>query len=219
MRYPFFLALLLIVNYCFFKHTGRTMTTIEYPEKLRGTWKLHAEMHGVITKLMIFGLVAIFISGCSSSVRFTTAGASGISSKSSHKTSSAKVASKNSKGVNYGSIARNKSNGGTYEEETFSHTGETEGGYASYYGDQFDGRKTASGEIFDQNKLTAAHKTLPFGSIVRVTNMKNGKNVTVEITDRGPFAAGRIIDLSTAAARKIDMISDGVVPVELFVVK
>lgn len=194
------------------------MTTIEYPEKLRGTWKLRAEMHGIIAKLMIFGLVAIFISGCSSSVRFTAAGASGIS-KSGHKASSAKVATKNSKGVNYGSIARNKSNGGTYEEEAIPHTGETEGGYASYYGDQFDGKKTASGEIFDQNKLTAAHKTLPFGSIVRVTNMKNGKIVTVEITDRGPFAAGRIIDLSTAAARKIDMISDGVVPVELFVVK
>lgn len=86
-----------------------------------------------------------------------------------------------------------------------SHTGK-----ASYYADKFNGRKTASGEIFRNSKKIAAHKTLPFGTKVRVTNLKNGKTVKVRIADRGPFVAGRIIDLSKHAARKIDMVSQGV---------
>lgn len=94
-------------------------------------------------------------------------------------------------------------------------TGRTFRGLASYYGDEFNGRRTASGEIFDNNKMTAAHKTLPFGTLVRVTNQKNNLSVIVLINDRGPFVAGRIIDLSYAAARQIDMISDGVVEVEI----
>jgi len=92
-------------------------------------------------------------------------------------------------------------------------------GFASYYADKFDGRRTANGEIFDQSKLTAAHKTLPFGSIVEVENINNGLFVTVVINDRGPFVEGRIIDLSYAAAMKIGMINDGVVPVRLRILK
>jgi rare lipoprotein A len=88
-------------------------------------------------------------------------------------------------------------------------------GKASYYGNEFDGRKTANGEIFRQSKLTAAHRTLPFGTMVTVKNLANGRTVTVRITDRGPFAAGRIIDLSRAAAQAIDMIKQGVVAVEI----
>jgi rare lipoprotein A len=72
-------------------------------------------------------------------------------------------------------------------------------GHASYYADKFTGRKTASGRIFDNNKLTAAHKKLPFGTKVRVTNERNGKSVIVEITDRGPYVKGREIDLSRRA--------------------
>lgn len=71
--------------------------------------------------------------------------------------------------------------------------------HASYYGDRFNGRRTASGKIFNMNKLTAAHKKLPFGTIIKVTNPKNGKSVIVEITDRGPFVKGREIDLSKKA--------------------
>ena len=85
-----------------------------------------------------------------------------------------------------------------------------EGGKVTYYN---SGRKTASGKVDDKNKLTAAHKTLPFGTVVRVTNKKNGKTVDVEITDRGPFRPGRIIDLSVAAAKELDMMKAGVVPV------
>jgi rare lipoprotein A len=92
-------------------------------------------------------------------------------------------------------------------------------GYASYYADKFEGRKTASGDIFDQSKLTAAHKTLPFGTIVEVLNMNNGMTVSVIINDRGPFIAGRIIDLSYAAAKRLGMIQDGVVPVKLKILK
>lgn len=73
------------------------------------------------------------------------------------------------------------------------------GVHASYYGEKFNGRRTASGKIFNMNKLTAAHKKLPFGTIVKVTNLKNGKSVIVEITDRGPFVKGREIDLSKKA--------------------
>ena len=83
-------------------------------------------------------------------------------------------------------------------------------GKASYYANNFNGRKTASGETFRNSKLTAAHKTLPFGTKVKVTNLKNGKSVKVRINDRGPFVTGRIIDLSKKAAKKIDMVDEGV---------
>ena len=91
-------------------------------------------------------------------------------------------------------------------------------GFASWYGGRFHGRATASGEIFDTNELTAAHRTLAFGTLVRVQNVKNGRSVVVRINDRGPFVEGRVIDLSRAAARAIDMINDGVAPVRLEIV-
>ncbi len=91
---------------------------------------------------------------------------------------------------------------------------ETEG-YASWYGPDFQGKLTASGEIFDTNKFTAAHKSLPFGSIVKVTNLVNNKSVVVRINDRGPYVAGRIIDLTHAAAGAIGMLGDGVSKVKL----
>lgn len=88
-------------------------------------------------------------------------------------------------------------------------------GKASYYGKKWNGRKTASGEVFNTDSLTCAHKTLPFGTMLKVTNQKNGKSVIVRVTDRGPYIEGRIIDLSLAAATKIDMVHSGVVPVEI----
>jgi rare lipoprotein A len=96
--------------------------------------------------------------------------------------------------------------------------GYTEQGMASWYGLPFHGRKAANGEIFDMNELVAAHRTLTFGSIVRVTNMNNGLSVDVRIIDRGPFVAGRIIDLSQAAAKAIQMIGTGIAPVRIEVV-
>ncbi len=88
-------------------------------------------------------------------------------------------------------------------------------GSASYYGKQFHGRKTANGERFNMNAMTAAHRSLPFGTKVRVTNRNNGRSVIVRINDRGPYAHGRVIDLSQAAAKSIGMISSGVARVEI----
>jgi rare lipoprotein A len=93
--------------------------------------------------------------------------------------------------------------------------GYTEEGNASWYGNPFHGRRASNGEVYDMNKFTAAHRTLPFETMVRVTNLNNGKSTTVRITDRGPFVAGRIIDLSLAAAREIESVGPGVVPVRL----
>jgi rare lipoprotein A len=92
-------------------------------------------------------------------------------------------------------------------------------GSASWYGVPYHGRRAANGEIYDMYKLTAAHRTLPFETIVRVTNLKNGKQTEVRITDRGPFVEGRHIDLSLAAARAIDMVGDGIARVRLELVK
>lgn len=93
--------------------------------------------------------------------------------------------------------------------------GHTESGVASYYGNEFQSRKTANGERFDQQKLTAAHRTMPFGTRVKVTNTRNGRTVVVRINDRGPFAKGRIIDLSSSAFRSIASLNAGVVPVRI----
>ena len=96
----------------------------------------------------------------------------------------------------------------------------TEEGVASWYGghDGFEGKPTASGEIYDSSLLTAAHRELPLGSIVDVTNLDNSRTVRVRINDRGPFIAGRVIDLSRAAATEIGLLGPGVGPVRLSVV-
>ena len=101
------------------------------------------------------------------------------------------------------------------EEERIDPSGYRAEGKASYYGSRHHGRRTASGERFDQNALTAAHRTLPFGTRVRVTNLNNARTVVVRINDRGPYGRGRIIDLSFKAAQQLDMIRTGVVPVRV----
>ncbi|MBD3370123.1 septal ring lytic transglycosylase RlpA family protein [Candidatus Fermentibacteria bacterium] len=88
-------------------------------------------------------------------------------------------------------------------------------GVASYYGEAFHGRKTANGEVFDMHALTCAHRTLPFGTMVEVTNLDNGNRVTVRVNDRGPYVSGRIIDLTVKAARELGMIDSGIAKVML----
>lgn len=88
-------------------------------------------------------------------------------------------------------------------------------GVASWYGPGFEGNLTANGEVFDTSKLTAAHQTLPFDTLVRVTNLENGRVVVVRINDRGPFVGGRVIDLSRAAAERLDMVGSGTAQVRL----
>jgi rare lipoprotein A len=96
--------------------------------------------------------------------------------------------------------------------------GYMETGYASWYGPGFHGRRAANGEVYDQHALTAAHRALPFGTLVEVTRRDTGHRVVVRITDRGPFVRGRIIDLSKEAARRLNAIGPGVVPVRLRIV-
>ncbi len=97
-------------------------------------------------------------------------------------------------------------------------TGDVQHGKGTWYGKDWHGKPTASGERFDRWSMTAAHRSLPMNSIVRVTNEQNGRSVTVRINDRGPYGKGRIIDVSEAAARKLDMVEAGVVPVRVEVV-
>ena len=90
---------------------------------------------------------------------------------------------------------------------------------ASYYGKDFHGKKTSNGEVFNMNDLTCAHKSLPFDTILRVTNLSNGKTAKVRVNDRGPFVVGREIDLSTAAAKKLDMMNTGTAKVKIEILK
>lgn len=107
-------------------------------------------------------------------------------------------------------ISASDQSGNGWDEEEYR-----EEGMASWYGGEFQGRLTANGEVFDTYKMTAAHKTLPFNTIVEVRNLNNGKTVEVRINDRGPFVEGRIIDLSYAAAQALEMLDNGVIPVVL----
>lgn len=148
------------------------------------------------------------------------AGAGGCSgskstSKSTTHLSTSKSSSKKSGSSSSSSSSSKKSssNSGSSSSSSSSKkaTGKVEKGQASYYADKFHGRATASGEKYDKTKLTGAHRTLAFGTVVRVTNTDNGKSVDVRINDRGPFKAGRVVDVSRAAAEKLGMIQAGVI--------
>lgn len=95
----------------------------------------------------------------------------------------------------------------------------TQTGQGSYYADKFAGRATASGVPYRPGKMTAAHNTLPFGTLIQVTNVRNGRSVKVTVNDRGPHVPGRIVDVSRKAARKLDLVEAGVVPVQLRVIR
>jgi rare lipoprotein A len=112
----------------------------------------------------------------------------------------------------------NKSQSSKAEKQPAVPIGHTEQGIASWYGVPYHGRPAADGEIYDMETLVAAHRLLPFNTWLRVTNLVNNKSVTVRVIDRGPFAHNRIIDLSKAAARQIDLLGPGVGPVRLEVV-
>jgi len=95
----------------------------------------------------------------------------------------------------------------------------TEEGWASYYSYEFHGRKTANGEIFDKDKPSGAHRTLPLGTVARITNLKNGKKIVIRINDRGPFKSGRILDVSYAAAVTLDFVKEGTTQVRIEVLE
>ncbi|MBQ3892476.1 MAG: septal ring lytic transglycosylase RlpA family protein [Mailhella sp.] len=105
------------------------------------------------------------------------------------------------------------------ESKTTYHTSDVLTGLAAWYGDRLHGNKTSSGERFDCNKLTAAHRSLPFGTVLKVTNLRNKKQVMVRVTDRGPLSTRFIIDLSKGAARELNMIRAGIAPVSLEIIQ
>jgi rare lipoprotein A len=98
-------------------------------------------------------------------------------------------------------------------------TPDVEVGFASFYAGRFQGLRTASGERYDEKALTAAHRTLPFGTRVQITNLGNGRSVVVTINDRGPFSRGRVIDVSRSAARRLDFVRDGTARVRVEVLQ
>lgn len=124
------------------------------------------------------------------------------------------IATSCSSTVRFASIVNNENS-----KEVGEIKGFIEEGLASYYSDFFNGRPTASGEIYSGNEYTAAHNSLPFGTFVRVRNLSNGKEIVVRINDRGPFIEGRIIDLSRVAAEAIDLIPKGTARVQIEVVR
>ena len=161
-----------------------------------------------LLKYVIIAFVGILLVSCSSPIRLSNYPDSSQDFKSSPNTSAASQRA---------TMRPYTINGKTYYPTTVS-VGDTALGIASWYGPNFHGKKTSNGETYNMNAMTAAHKTLPMNTMVRVTNLGNGAQTTVRINDRGPFVAGRIIDLSKAAATSIGMIGTGTARVKLEVV-
>ncbi|MFI5093264.1 MAG: septal ring lytic transglycosylase RlpA family protein [Candidatus Acidiferrum sp.] len=161
--------------------------------------------------LLLLNLACLlFVSGCAA--RHVTANAPPPSQPATASPETVE-SSKNSTAV--GATAAPSSPRRAKSSGTPAPEGYVEEGNASWYGVPFNGRRASNGEIYDMYKMTAAHRTLPFDTMVRVTNLNNGKSATVRITDRGPFVENRIIDLSLAAAREIESVGPGVVPVRV----
>ena len=157
-----------------------------------------------MNKIFLFALIAIFVSGCS------TRGVSYYGGGTSYKSYPPADPQKYTKATMRPYTIR----GITYYPTVVS-VGDEFNGRASWYGPDFHGKQTSCGEIYDMHEMTAAHKTLPMNTIVKVTNKENGKSVVVRINDRGPFVDNRIIDLSNEAASRINMIGQGTALVSL----
>ena len=155
-------------------------------------------------KSLIAALVIALLAGCSSKqeIPYTPAPAPGYGKP------------KSSAAIHRATMRPYSVNGVTYYP-TVVEVGTKYKGTASWYGPNFHGKRTSNGEIYDMHNFTAAHKTLPMNTMVKVTNLRNGKSVVVRINDRGPFVGDRIIDLSYAAAKRIGMVGTGTAPVEL----
>ncbi|ANE36199.1 rare lipoprotein A [Campylobacter iguaniorum] len=160
-----------------------------------------------LSKSIWFGVLALFFTGCSVVKNIPFYPNNDFKNKGVNNSSSMQKATMRPYTIN----------GKTYYP-TVVEVGDTASGIASWYGPNFHGKKTSNGETYNMNSMTAAHKTLPMNTMVKVLNLKNGKSTTVRINDRGPFVSGRIIDLSKAAANQISMIGAGTAPVRLEVV-
>ncbi len=160
------------------------------------------------SQVVILALSALFVVGCSSSTRFSSSLASGQLGQYTRGLNHTRTNAYISR------MTDNDKNTPTTDSIPSSFRG-----LASYYGNEFNGRMTSSGELYDQNRFTAAHRTLPFGTFLLVTNLKNNTSVVVRINDRGPFKMERVLDLSQAAAEELDMLRDGVLEVAVHVIE
>ncbi|HIC3755832.1 TPA: septal ring lytic transglycosylase RlpA family protein [Campylobacter jejuni] len=165
----------------------------------------------ITLKLSAVSLGALFFSGCLGTSFFSS-----LDNAQVYYPSNDFKSSPSSSGTK-GTMKPYTINGKTYYPTVVA-VGETADGIASWYGPGFHGKKTSNGETYNQNALTAAHKTLPMNTILKVTNLNNNRQVTVRVNDRGPFVNNRIIDLSKGAASQIDMIASGTAPVRLEVI-
>ncbi len=156
--------------------------------------------------IILFVFVILFVSGCSTKSYY------GGSYAYSHSRRYHKI--NNSPSVQRATMRPYVVNGRTYYP-TVVQTGNIYRGIASWYGPNFHGKRTSNGEYYDMYAMTAAHKTLPMNTIVKVNNLLNGRSAIVRINDRGPFVKNRIIDLSYAAAKKLDIVATGTAPVKL----
>ncbi len=154
------------------------------------------------------GLLILGMAGCSGSKSTTSKSTTHLTTNKKSGSTSSSSKSSGSKSSSGSTSSSSTSGSGSSSSKS---TGKVEKGQASYYADKFHGKATASGEKYDKTKLTGAHRTLAFGTVVRVTNTANGKSVDVRINDRGPFKAGRVVDVSRAAAEKLGMIQAGVI--------
>ena len=168
----------------------------------RGMSVIRGVVKGCFTLLTVCGL--LWMSGCSSHTE--TLGIPVYGTHASHPRSSAAI---------HRATLRPYTVGGKTYYPTVVHVGWTQRGIASWYGPNFHGGKTSNGEIYDMYAMTAAHKILPMNTMVKVTNLRNGRSVVVRINDRGPFVKGRIIDLSYAAGKKLGIDRTGTAPVKL----
>ena len=171
-----------------------------------------------IGKRLLPFLIAFFFIGCSSKSYNSGFGSSYYSSSYSHKQNAQLKPQKmrNSKAMHRATMRPYEVFGKKYYP-TVAHVDDKFTGIASWYGPDFHAKKTSNGEIYNMYAMTAAHKTLPMNTVVQVDNLENGKSTIVRINDRGPFVAGRIIDLSNVAAHKIDMVKKGTAKVRLTV--
>lgn len=160
-----------------------------------------------IIKSLLFVTAIGFLFSCASSPKFTSNESNNSSTKTTEQPKTRYSKNKDSK----------KENVDVYYN--LSSSLETDAGYASYYADDFDGRQTANGETFNMYEFTAAHRTYPFNTMIRVTNISNNKSIIVRINDRGPFVDNRIIDLSLGSAMQLDMVDSGVQKVQLDVIE
>lgn len=160
-----------------------------------------------IVKILSFIMIVGLLFSCASSPKFTSKKPSSSTTKNVEQPKTRYSKNKDSKKENVDVFYN------------LSSSMETVDGYASYYADDFDGKQTANGETFNMYELTAAHKTYPFNTMIRVTNLSNKKTAIVRINDRGPFVDNRIIDLSLGAAMQLDMLDSGVQKVQLDVIE